>query len=73
MGSKIAHKAYDAIGSLLIGAHHIGHKVDTATLGCALVCRASLRCLHRSITRYNTTNGNLLSKEDADECYDSYG
>jgi hypothetical protein len=69
---KVTHKTYYTIRALLIGAYNIGHKVDTATLGRTLGGITGLRCLHRCITHNNTTNGNLLSKEDADECYDCY-
>ena len=67
MSGEVTNKAHDTISALVIGAHYIGHKIDTTTLG--RTTRVSLRLRHcrRCITRHNTTNGNLLSKEDADE------
>ena len=67
MGGKITNKAYDTISHLIIGTHHVSHKIDTATLGRAARVGLRLRRGRRGITRNNTTNGNLLSKEDADE------
>ena len=70
VGGKVAYHIYYTIRAVAVRSHHIGHKVHTATLRRRLLCGHGIHSLLRA--RHNTTNGNLLRKEDADKRHNGY-